>query len=65
MTPHPDSPNGRWQRLGYSIECDHRGARTIRRPDGSVVDVPREEGEDKFSAEIRAAEREAQQELPL
>ena len=56
-------PNSR-QRLGYTVERDARGARTIRRPDGSTVEVSRHDGEDSYSAELRAAERE-QQELPL
>ncbi len=58
MNAHPDSPNGMWDRLGFSIERDHRGARTIRRPDGSVVDTARNEGEDGHAAETRVASAE-------
>jgi len=65
MIAQPHSPNWYWQRLGYTVERDARGARTIRRPDGSVVEVPRHDGEDSYSAELRAAEREQQQDLPL
>ena len=65
MTAHPHSPNWHWQRLGYTVERDARGARTIRRPDGSTVEVSRRDGEDRYSAELRAAEREYRQELPL
>lgn len=78
MTDHHNSPNWYWQRLGYTVERDARGARTIRRPDGSTVEVSRHGGEDSYSAELRAVEREyrrlphgpeecraAQQDLPL
>lgn len=78
MTAKPSSPNWYWQRLGYTVERDASGARTIRRPDGSTVEVPRAADEDNHSAELRAAEREyrrlphgpeecraAQQDLPL
>ncbi len=58
MTAKPNSPNWHWQQLGYSVERDARGARTICRQDGSAVGVPREAGEDRHSAELRAAERE-------
>lgn len=63
MSAQPDSPNWHWQRLGYTVERDARGARTIRRPDGSAVEVSRHGGEDSYSAELRAAEREARKEL--
>lgn len=78
MTAQPNSPNSHWQQLGYSVERDARGARTIRRPNGSAVEVSRHGSEDSHSAELRAAEREfrrlphgsdeciaAQKELPL
>lgn len=58
MTAQPHSPNWYWQRLGCTIERDARGTRTIRRPDGSVVEVRRDTNEDNHSAELRAAERE-------
>lgn len=78
MSARRNSPNWHWQRLGYAVERDARGARTIRRPDGSALEVSRHGGEDTYSAELRAAEREyrylphgpvecraAQKELPL
>lgn len=58
MASKPNSPNWHWHRLGYSVERSARGARTIRRPDGSVVEVRRDTNEDNHSAELRAAERE-------
>ena len=63
MKAHPNSPNGMWELLGYSIERDARGARTIRRPDGSVVDTTRLEGEDGHAAELRAAGAELDQQV--
>lgn len=76
MASQPNSPNYLWRTLGYSIERDKRGARTIRRPDGSVVDIP--PSIDRHAAEISAAHEEfrrlphgplecaaAQQELPI
>ena len=65
MTARPHSPNWYWRRLGYTVERDARGARTIRRPDGSTVEVSRRDGEPRHSAELWAVEREQQQELPL
>lgn len=58
MAAAPQSPNWHWQRLGYTVERGARGARTIRRPDGSAVEVSRASDEDNHSAELRAAERE-------
>lgn len=58
MTTQTKSPNWHWQRLGYSVERDAIGGRTIRRPDGSAVEVSRHGSEDSYSAELRAAERE-------
>jgi len=57
MSAAPQSPNWHWQRLGYTVERDASGARMIRRPDGSAVDVPRDANENNHSAELRAAER--------
>ena len=55
---YPDSPNGLWQRLGYTIERDGHH-RTIRRPDGSVVDTSLIDGEKwGHEAEERAARAE-------
>lgn len=78
MSTRQNSPNWHWQCLGYAVERNARGARTIRRPDDSAVEVSRHGGEDTYSAELRAAEREyrhlphgpaecraAQKELPL
>ncbi|EUB84928.1 hypothetical protein PMI25_001305 [Pseudomonas sp. GM30] len=53
MTPQFESPNGLWERLGYTVERGRRGARTIRRPDGSVVEIDIERG--RHAAEIEAA----------
>lgn len=58
MAANPNSPNWHWRRLGYTVGRGVRGARTIRRPDGSAVEVPRTADEDNHSAELRAAERE-------
>lgn len=56
MTAHPNSPNWHWAQLGYQVELGPRDSRTIRRPDGSAVDIPRTD--DRHAAEISAAERE-------
>lgn len=56
MTAQPNSPNHPWHAPGYTIERDERGARTIRRPDGSVVDIP--PSTDRHAAEISAAHEE-------
>ncbi|WP_338498183.1 hypothetical protein V5F23_09600 [Pseudomonas sp. WP18] len=53
MTPQFESPNGLWLRLGYTVERGHRGVRTIRRPDGSVVEIDIERG--RHTGEIEAA----------
>ncbi|KAF1016216.1 MAG: hypothetical protein GAK31_01705 [Stenotrophomonas maltophilia] len=58
MKARPNSPNGMWERLSFTIERDHRGARTIRRPNGSVVDTTRMDGEDGHAAELRVASTE-------
>lgn len=58
MSTATNSPDWHWQRLSYTVERDARGARTIRRPDGSTVEVSRHGGEDSYSAELRAVERE-------
>lgn len=56
MNPQFESPNGLWQRLGYSVERSHRGARTIRRPDGTAVNIDTERG--RHTGEIEAARQE-------
>ena len=56
MKPHPDSPNGLWAALGYSIERGPRNSRIIRRQDGSAVDIPRTD--DRYTDEIAAARTE-------
>lgn len=52
--PQPDSPNWHWQQLGYSVERTGQ-RRTIRRPDGSAVEIDQREGERRHDAEVRAA----------
>lgn len=54
--PHTHSPNWYWQQLGYTVERNN--GRTIRRPDGSVVDIPRSETVSRHEMEIAAALRE-------
>jgi len=56
MTPQLESPNGLWRRLGYSVERGNRGDRTIRRPDGSSVDIDTERG--RHTGEVEAARQE-------
>jgi hypothetical protein len=56
MTPHFESPNGLWRRLGYAVERGPRGIRTIRRPDGSAVSIDTERGQ--HTGEIEAARQE-------
>jgi hypothetical protein len=56
MTPQFESPNGLWRRLGYAVERGLRGARTIRRPDGSEVNIDSERG--RHTGEIEAARQE-------
>jgi hypothetical protein len=56
LAPQFESPNGLWQRLGYAVERGPRGARTIRRPDGSEVNIDRERG--RHTGEIEAARQE-------
>jgi len=56
MTPQFESPNGLWRRLGYAVERGPRGARTIRRPDGSEVSIDSERG--RHTGEIEAARQE-------
>lgn len=56
--PHPESPNGLWARLGYTIEHIRDGRsgavrRTIRRPDGSIA--AHRAG---YEAELEIAQRE-------
>lgn len=58
----PESPNGKWARLGCTIERTprpgmpaHRAKRTIRRPDGSEVAIKYLPGEDLHAAEDRTA----------
>ena len=53
MTARPDSPNWHWQQLGYTVERGQRKSRTIRRPDGSTVDIPKTDN--RHAAEIAAA----------
>ncbi|MNO89489.1 hypothetical protein D3C76_809730 [compost metagenome] len=55
MAAQQGSPNWHWQQLGYSVERGPRHSRTIRRPDGSVVDITPHHDEDRHDAEIRAA----------
>lgn len=56
LTPQFESPNGLWRRLGYAVERGPRGARTIRRPDGSEVGIDSERG--RHTGEIEAAQQE-------
>jgi hypothetical protein len=56
MTARPGSPNDLWQRLGYTIERGPRGSRTIRRPDGSVVEF--DKSRDHYISELEAARLE-------
>ena len=56
MTPQFESPNGLWRRLGYAVERGPRGARKIRRPDGSEVSIDSEHG--RHTGEIEAARQE-------
>ena len=56
MTPQLESPNGLWRRLGYAVERGPRGARMIRRPDGSEVSINSERG--RHAGEIEAARQE-------
>lgn len=58
MTAREGSPNWHWQQLGYQVERGPKGARTIRRPDGSTVPIDKREGEYQHAAEIRAANAE-------
>ncbi|MCL6701129.1 hypothetical protein [Pseudomonas sp. T1.Ur] len=53
MTAQPGSPNDLWQRLGYTIERGPRKSRTIRRPDGSVVEI--DKSRDHYAGELEAA----------
>lgn len=51
-TPQENSPNWHWLQLGYTIV--RQGAhRTIKRPDGSVVDTGDGSHEDEMKAELR------------
>ncbi len=63
--PRPGSPNHNWSLLGFTVEREPLlgggNRRTIRRPDGSVFEIPRTEGEDYYTAELRASERELAQ----
>ena len=56
MAPQFKSPNGLWRRLGYAVERGPRGARTIRRPDGSEVGIDSERG--RHAGEVEAARQE-------
>ena len=56
LAPQFESPNGLWRRLGYAVERGPRGARTIRRPDGSEVNIDSERG--RHTGEIEAARQE-------
>ena len=56
MTPQFESPNELWRRLGYAVERGPRGARTIRRQDGSEVSIDSERG--RHTGEIEAARQE-------
>lgn len=56
MKAQLESPNGLWDRLGYTVERGARGARTIRRPDGSTVSIDTERGH--HTGEIEAARQE-------
>lgn len=63
MTTHPHSPNWYWQQLDYTIEREVGAAgnvsrRTIRRPDGSAVQIKMMPGEQGYDAELRAAHAE-------
>ena len=53
MTAQPGSPNDLWQSLGYTIERGPRKSRTIRRPDGSVVEI--DTSRDHYTGELEAA----------
>ncbi len=53
--PHPESPNGLWIRIGYTVERMEKRVRVIRRPDGSVVDTKPRDNESRYDAETRAA----------
>lgn len=55
MSPDPESPNGLWIRLGYTVERITRNRRVIRRPDGSIVDTTPIGDECEYAAERRAA----------
>lgn len=59
---HPDSPNGKWARLGCSIEREpipgqpaYKSRRTIRAADGTVIPIEIRPGEDRHAAEDRTA----------
>lgn len=59
IQPQEGSPNWHWQKLGYSIERKAKkhgfgNHRTIRRPDGSIVDT----GDGSHEDELAAARRE-------
>ena len=60
-SPDPDSPNGLWRQLGYTVERSYfqgrAAARTIRRPDGTVVDIG-EGPYDQHFLETKAAVKE-------
>jgi len=56
LTPQFESPNGLWRRLGNAVERGPRGARTIRRPDGSEVCIDSERG--RHTGEIETARQE-------
>ncbi len=56
LTPQFESPNELWRRLGYAVERGPRGARTIRRQDGSEVSIDSERG--RHTGEIDAARQE-------
>lgn len=54
MSAQQDSPNWHWQQLGYQVERAGQ-RRTIRRPDGSAVEIDQRQGERRHDAEVRAA----------
>lgn len=62
MPAQEDSPNWHWQLLGYQIERQPLpgggSRRTIRRPDGSTVEIDRRDGEHQADAEVRVAQAE-------
>lgn len=65
MAAQEGSPNWYWQELGYQVErqplpCGSN-ARTIRRPDGSAVEIDRRPGEHIQDAEVRVAMTEQRQ----